>query len=421
MKALLDKPVFIGIVALSVGLRIAASAFTTLSPDISFLISTLDGQSKWSLSPFGILSSWIIQAWRNLPVDHPPLASWSRPGFEYTTGAHLLVAMIKLPLLVADVIVGLVIYRIARSFSPARRARAISLAWFLNPFVILLVEMWGAVDIVPTLLLLVGTYLAVTGRLTKAMTAIASGIALKLFPILVIPVVLAREKFTKQRAAVIAFAAAGLTVYFSWVWAAGYDPWFTIRQYDLFTQYIDEFAIQTATTEAKAFGGVRLGMVTLILIPAYVFVLERWRPDSAALLDGMIIPLLVFFALANWLPQYFIWVIPFLTLRLIHKENSSWVAALMAGALSVSVIGYWKALTSNGSSFLFIPVDGFTILTMLGNSYLAFSSSKLVSFVLLPSVRALFTALCILYLLKVVQDDTEFLSDLVGRLRLKGR
>lgn len=255
---------------------------TPMSLDLAFLVDQMMSPSKWANAPYGIFMRLILQGWQLLPVDHPQLiTSWTVDYFLGSPGLYLLVFLIKFPLLLLDVLTGCALFAIVSSEGIGeRRASMTFWLWFLNPYVFLVNEMWGAVDLLPTLLLLVALAALQNKKIVSGAFAFAAATAFKLFPILLLPVFPALGKRSKTTALFVTMGLVGIGVYYWWTFTAGFDSWLALKQYDQFSQYFDEYVITTIAGEA-------IGLATVGLIVSYAVIGEKWRNDRTKWLDGI--------------------------------------------------------------------------------------------------------------------------------------
>ena len=99
---------------------------------------------------------------------------------------------VKLPLFVSDAIVALLVYRLVRLLGGSDRlAIYASLVWWLNPIGIFESAIHGAFDSLVALSIIASLYWALRMRPSAAGVAIGIGVALKLTPLLLVPVIAA--------------------------------------------------------------------------------------------------------------------------------------------------------------------------------------------------------------------------------------
>jgi len=397
-------------------LKLILMTLTPLSLDLAFVIGQVTRPSKWALAPYGQFMRGIISAWMTLPVDHPALVtSWTVDYFKGTVGLYVLVFLIKLPLLLLDILTGYALFEIVRREGLGDRKACFAFwLWFLNPYVFLVNEMWGAVDLFPTLLLLVTLGLLQVKKVFGAAATLFVATAFKLFPIMIVPIFPALRRRSKTTLLLVVSGLLGVAAYFLWVSSAGYDPFLALKQYDQFTQYFDEYLITTTADQS-------VGLATIGIIASYAIMWEKWRHDRKEWLDAALLVFLIYFAFGNWFPQYLIWVIPFLTAdAAMGGRRLRYLASLISSALFMDIAAFYGYFSSNGHAFFFIPAVGPTLMQAL-SAYATFSRENLVIILLGPLARASFICTAILYSIKIIDERTNLFSALMNRLTKSAR
>ncbi len=89
----------------------------------------------------------------------------------------------KAPLIIGDLLVGLLIYRIISDLYTEAWARRAFVLWFLNPLVILTSSMMGQFDVLPALMTLIALYFAMKQRYLLVGFALGLGTLLKVYPV----------------------------------------------------------------------------------------------------------------------------------------------------------------------------------------------------------------------------------------------
>jgi len=386
----------------------------TVTPLSTDFLAQITYQTKF-LTPYQLLATSILQIWYLLPFDHPQISThltlWTAQFLHATTGLYLLVFMLKLPLLILDILAGSLIYAITlRNSTNAKRARFAFFLWFLNPYVLVMNEMAGAIDLLPVVLFLLSIlFLQRPKHLVKGALANAAAMALKLFPIVLLPIfpmVGGRSRFSWV---VVASGLLGVATYFAWVIAGGYNPGAQLLSYGPFTQSFDDFVLATST-------GKQIGVAAISLVLTYVVLAERWPRTRDSIVDALLLTLLGYFAFASWVPHYFVWLIPFLVLdRAINLRNSTYLIVLHLSAILIVVAAFPSYFTADGNAFFFVPPLS-SQLTSAIEIYQRVVQQGFVTIVGIPIVRALFTITCILYWTRLLETRTGLISQLTKRL-----
>ncbi|MEN2974840.1 MAG: hypothetical protein ABDH32_04590 [Candidatus Caldarchaeales archaeon] len=101
---------------------------------------------------------------------------------------YLTVFLIKLPIIISDILVGLVIYMIAlRLGYEDRKALIISSIWLFNPITFFISSIWGMFDSISVLFMLTALSSVLNGKYMRAGVLIGIGVSIKFLPVLIIP------------------------------------------------------------------------------------------------------------------------------------------------------------------------------------------------------------------------------------------
>ncbi len=98
------------------------------------------------------------------------------------------VFLIKLPIILADIIVGYLIYRVGvlAGLGEDRSLKA-SLIWIFNPITFFMSSVWGMFDSISVLFMLLGIYQLIQGKYVNSGILFGIGASVKIFPALIIP------------------------------------------------------------------------------------------------------------------------------------------------------------------------------------------------------------------------------------------
>lgn len=96
----------------------------------------------------------------------------------------------KLPLIAADLLIGLIIYNIVKNKKDEKLARTSFILWFLNPLVIGVVAVQGQFDVLPTLMTVLSFCLFFRRNYFASGIAIGLGALFKIYPVFLVPIYL---------------------------------------------------------------------------------------------------------------------------------------------------------------------------------------------------------------------------------------
>jgi hypothetical protein len=303
---------WITIILLVTALKVLLSAFAVVVIDFSNFMQMAQhdflslSQGNLPFNGFytgmGIFLSAFYGFWLALPIDH--------------ANEILLILAMKTPVLIFDFLVGVLIYFVTQAMTGSTpKARKGFLIWYLNPYNILLVDMWGSVDIIPAALLLLTILLAYKGKWFFGGLSLAVASILRLFPILLVPAVLLHA-LRKGRIAITAFltsyvaplaCASGVligmlgsvqTVVGSFADLALKQPFLIFYGYSLLPDIPSIYNLRLA----------------LFMFAVQLYVMARfWKTQNASLLSPSLAFLLILFAATSQQIYHFNWVTPLLT------------------------------------------------------------------------------------------------------------
>ena len=278
-------------------------------PPIS--VTGVYGPLQVILAPF----FWI---WTKLPIDHPPLASLP---FTDSTSAFSLSVLMKFPSFVADIATGGLVYKLVRQMtSSEKKSRIALLSWYCNPFNIYWIEAFGAMDVIPTFILLLAIVLGMKRRWFSCGLCVAIASILRIFPLFVFPFLFVQAKGKSWRGYIsllsgflLPIVCAVIAMYMSW---AG------------------TLSIVASLPQGESwlldFLGVNMNQyvkLTPFLLVVQLFItIYYWR--RGALVHGAAVALLTL--LVGALPYggygyHFLWVSPFLSASVSLSFDELWV------------------------------------------------------------------------------------------------
>lgn len=264
-------------------------------------------------------------------LNYPPLIYWFHGIFNFLLGSVLVTGLvIKIPYLIFDLLIGFLFLRL---FTSQRdKILAFSL-WIFNPVSIYATYMMGQFDIIPTFFTVLSIYFVVKDKLKLAALALGGGIAFKIYPVfLVIPLlILGKTYFDKFKLGVLAILPYLLSI-------TPYIESASFRAQALFTSQTDK----SLYAKIPVSGGEAILLFPAALILFYLLIWGK-KIDKSSLWKLYLIPLLLFFILTHYHPQWLIWITPFLILDLLSSKFKNLFPILL-------IFGSWFA-----SLFFFDP------------------------------------------------------------------
>jgi len=210
-------------------------------------------------------------------------------------------------------------------------SKAAAVFWIANPLVILVAAIWGQLDPIATLLALGALYYYDRKKPYHAYFLASLGAAVKIWPVLLIPLFLVDSLRKDGRAALKPLSTVALPLAVSLGLYAAYGDFAQTVGVFIYSRgiptYGGQFSVNGLTWQ-QALAALRAPPVPIFLvigIPLYCLILAwtYWKKDSD-ITKWIVVSILVFYLTYNYVnPQYFYWIIPFLILQ--RKRVASWL------------------------------------------------------------------------------------------------
>ncbi|MDJ0271458.1 MAG: hypothetical protein QXN23_00530 [Candidatus Caldarchaeum sp.] len=231
------------------------------------------------------------------------------------------VFVIKLPIILSDLAVAVLISRLAAELGGLRYAGLASLLWLFNPLVIAISAVWGMFDSIAVALTLLGVLLAYRRKYAASAFVLGVGGAVKLYPLfLMLPLLVYMKPISlKKFLSTIIACVSGLIIP-----AAPYitNPVPLVEKLFYHFGNIGSFTYWTALSlisPPAAIPALSYGFFAAIL---YIIYRRTLRNDSPSLFDLSQLTLVAFLATsAKVNVQYVLWVLPFLTISSLRSAS----------------------------------------------------------------------------------------------------
>lgn len=191
----------IALVLIGLGSRVALAPFTGHGWDMYVWFKSAELFSSGNMDIYSISElggfPWGFYSYP------PPWLYWlalSHRFYEaFTLPLEGYVFLIKLPIIASDIVIGLLIYMIAGLLGLGGRKRVyLTAAYLLNPLPIFISGIWGMFDSLACVFVLLSLYLMMRGRVSLAGLSIGMGMAVKIFPVFLLPVTIAHLLSTQR-------------------------------------------------------------------------------------------------------------------------------------------------------------------------------------------------------------------------------
>jgi hypothetical protein len=228
----------------------------------------------------------------------------------------VLVFLLKLPMVASALLTGWLLRRMT-----GKELAAIS--WLTNPLVILVAAVWGQLDPIATLFAVASMYYFQRGKEYHAYLLSSIGAAVKVWPVILIPIMLVVSlrrnggRALKPLAAVL--PAALVTVGLYAAFANPLESLYVLIYARGIPTFAGAFSVNGLTWQ-QILAVMNSPPVPLFLylgIPLYILMLSwiYWKRDDDVV-KWVVVSILIFFLTYNYVnPQYFYWMLPFLLLQ----------------------------------------------------------------------------------------------------------
>jgi len=393
---------------IAVVVKVALSAISLISYDVIYLLGFLvEGWVK-TPAPWVLIAEPFYKLWMALPIDHPNLGPWIRGvAPPPLPAAYSLVLLIKLPILVADVVCAFLVKGITAEYGGRRYGVLAATVWLLNPYVLLTGDMQGSVELIPVAFTLAGILFLKKKRVSLGSIVLGLGVALKLFPIVLLPVLsifYLRLRRVRDFVKVFLGLIGGLVVYVVWLSVYGFDFAGSLIFYTPFTTVASELILTPYAS--------KIGLAT---ISAFVFcfiLYMYWNVVPESLFEVVLGFLLVYMAFFDWWPQYLLWLIPFMTVDLILRRKWSrfYFVALLVSAFLFGLIMFEFAPLN---SAFFIPAST-RELDALSRFVRGIHNDIIMVLVGSPILRSIFAGVAVVYSAEICLRNSPRLRRLLG-------
>ena len=281
--------------------------------------------------------------WFGVSVNHSldmPLDTWTLP---QVVTSPLFNIVYKIPLFVADAVIGLIIYNIIKNLRGEKHARFCFILWFFNPLLISVSAVHGQTDVLPALMTVLSFCLIYEHQYMASGFAIGLGTLFKFYPAFLVPLYLfsvaslvpsnssSRLKYLKRVIFQCSKFIGGMSIpflifllplinsnFFLAVFTRVYHT-FSVGGISLFSivylpgsEWLFKLIISNSLLVSQAFFAICVGACSLVGFLVFRFSRENFHK---AFLSGHVAVLAVIYTtslLVN--PQHILWVLPFLVL-----------------------------------------------------------------------------------------------------------
>jgi len=269
--------------------------------------------------PIEILLVPFFWVWTKLPIPHPPLEHIFLS--NYSISEISLSVLMKLPSFLADVATGGLLSRLVKQITKSdSRARIALLSWYVNPFNLYYIEVFGAMDTIPAAIIVLGLILGMESKWFRSGICASIGTVLRIFPLFMLPFLFTtiKTKLLRRYAALLAGFLLPLSAALITMYAYGAGTITALANLPHQEYWLLDFLGVTLSQNVT--------LTPVVLVLQLLVTIYFWRKNT--ILHAATVSLLALSVAA--LPfggseQHFIWVSPLLSACLAVNLDELWV------------------------------------------------------------------------------------------------
>lgn len=340
-------------------------------PPIAYIYPAIFMKLLEPLYPQELFQTMILDMWKTVGARELPM----------------LLYMLKLPYLIVDM--GIV-YLLGKFFENKKERLIAQVLWLLNPVVIYSAYMISQFDVILAFSIILCLVLFRNKKFMWAAVALALGAATKQFVFLLLPILSIYTPGSLKKK--ISVFLLGIGTYLAIL--APYFQFVGFRRYALMASQADKIFFAKVSISGGAFLPIFLVGIFLIYWICVYF------GKKYQLWQWFILPLLLFYSLVHFHPQWFTWVTPLLVIFLVKLQKK---AILPTAVLVLSFAGIVLMFEPSLNTGLFAPLKppwgrDYSLIPVLSKIFpeitlrsiffgLFASSAALISILTLKSIR----------------------------------
>ena len=334
-----------------------------------------------------------------LMKDTTPELSWiAGISFNSSYNVFTALALFKILYLIFDVVCMFLILRLSFDSEPENKLQAFKF-WMFNPVVIFVLYIFARHDIIGIFVTLVALLLAKKNRKYWAIIVLALGIALRFFPIMILPLFILYLARTKKDYIILSLiGVSGLAAV------------------ELFSNFYFGRSVIFSLLNAQHFDFILSSKLELVIhdrififVAVYIIIILSFlhikRKSFDILLNYGAIIYLAYVSLCYFHPQYMLWTVPFLIIIFVRRKSLLYYHWIQFALLMVILI-YWGDLVTK---FVFAPIDHKYFMYLTGIIPIIERFYDSVKFVNI--FRSIFTGVSLWMIYLIYKDNKKILAD----------
>ena len=294
-------------------------------PPLAYLYPAVFLKLLWPLYPQELFQTLLIDMWKT--IEHPQFS--------------LLVYLLKLPYLIPDL---LIVYLLGKFFKNNREKFLAQIFWLLNPVVIYATYMISQFDVLLALSIIASLLLAKNKKFFYATIALALGAAVKQFVFLLLPIlaIYTPGSFKKKIGVLLTGLGIYVLILLPYLSSVGF------RRYALMASQTDKIFFAKIPISGAAF-------LPIFLIGLFfIYWLCINFKGKFSLWQWFIWPMLLFYSVVHFHPQWFTWFTPLLVIFLVKLGRK---AALPVVFMILAYLGIVLMFEPSLNTGIFSPLN----------------------------------------------------------------
>jgi hypothetical protein len=285
---------------------------------------------------FDLLLAPFYWLWSVLPIPHPPLAEMIG---AYSTEEYLLVLIMKIPILVSDLLAGMLTALLVRRATQSNKmAQKAFLIWYMNPFNVFWMYYFGGYDVVSAVVVLLAAVFGNSKQWFRSGFCLAVASLLRVYPFLLLPAFMLyglRDNLRSSMKILASFLAPVSCAFASQALVLGsFDRLVAVTTtIPLFQYWLLRYYGYSITPGL-------FGLTPFLLVVQFYMMVRYWKNPSCTLNHVTMGTLLVLFSTTYYEPYHFIWVSPFLTAYYVTEKDRLQLFVLTFLFACLYVAGY---------------------------------------------------------------------------------
>jgi len=303
------------------------------------------GANPYTLLPYVPHLSFSPYPWMT-SISYPPLAAFIFAAV-YTVyqvlgspSAFLYYFLLKQPMVISDLLVAVFLFRLISLRGDAKRALKIARLWVYFPFAIIVSAMWGALDPIALLLILMSLYAFEIKKPHLSAGLLGVAIYLKLMPIVFLPVFLIASDIPLRTKAVFTAITLGIplvgTVLPFYLFGWSFSGIYSAVSYQGALPAFGGMGVFNALSLLAPPRGVVTSFLSIAWFPALLAAYAYAYVKKAQLADGLLIAVILFSIFRPTMPEQ--WALYPIAFLLLKGDRENWTHVLGIAGMATAYL-----------------------------------------------------------------------------------